>query len=161
MIRSALLLLCVPLLGACGSKGSYELHWSVSCAKDASKVCAVTSAKDCADAGMDAVAVVAVRGDGRTRSLFPCFGPLGALGHGPGLDQGPVDLEITALSPGSETLAGPIGTQAAIPSTGVVPVEVTLPRPPACGDGVDNNGNGLVDMMDPVCQSPTDNAELP
>ncbi len=29
----------------------------------------------------------------------------------------------------------------------------------ACNDGVDNDGDGLVDMLDPDCHSPTDTHE--
>ena len=88
-LASILLLLALAaLLGACGSEGSYELRWSIACVTGQPAACPVKTAKDCAAVGFDAVAVVAVRGSERTRSLFPCFGPLGPVGEGPGLASG-------------------------------------------------------------------------
>lgn len=156
--------LLVPLawllfLSACGPQGSYELRWSIACTTGQPAPCPVRTAKDCADAGFDAVEVVASREGERSRALFPCFGPLGPVGHGPGLAAGLTTLEVSALSPGGQLLSGPVAVSAAIPQSGFVTVEVTLPRPPACSDGVDNDADGLVDLLDPTCQSPSDTRE--
>ena len=145
-------LLSLPLLGACGSQGSYQLHWSITC-KTSQSTCPIETPKDCSDAGLDAISVQAVRGTDQVHSLFPCFGPLGPTGNGPGLGQGPIDLEVSALSPGGEVLVGPVSTTATIPPTGVISVDITLPRPPACNDGVDNDQDGLVDLADPECNN--------
>lgn len=147
------------LLAACGPQGSYELRWSIACTTGQPAPCPVRTAKDCADAGFDAVEVVAVREGERTRALFPCFGPLGPVGQGPGLGAGPTTLEASALSPGGQLLSGPVAVEAAIPESGLATVEVTLPRPPECSDGVDNDADGLVDLLDPTCQSPADTRE--
>jgi hypothetical protein len=162
MARQALLLPLLPLIvavAACGEQGSYELRWSIACATGAVESCSIRTAKDCSDAGFDAVQVVASHELERVRALFPCFGPLGPAGQGPGLDAGAVSLEVSALSPGGQLLSGPVSVDAVIPGAGLVPVGVTLPRPPACSDGVDNDGDGMVDMLDPGCQSPTDTQE--
>ncbi|HVV89337.1 MAG TPA: lytic murein transglycosylase, partial [Solirubrobacterales bacterium] len=37
----------------------------------------------------------------------------------------------------------------------------TTPAVPQCSDGIDNDGDGLVDMEDPDCSSPSDNTEGP
>jgi hypothetical protein len=37
----------------------------------------------------------------------------------------------------------------------------TAPTVPQCSDGIDNDGDGLIDMEDPACSSPSDNSEGP
>jgi hypothetical protein len=155
-----LLLTLVGSLAACGAGGSYELRWDIACESGEPEPCPVVTAQDCAAAGFDAVQVVAVAPGGQfTRTLFPCFGAAGPMGEGPGLDSGEYVLEVSALSPGGQLLVGPVAVSATIPGSGLVPVQVTLPRPPACQDGVDNDGDGLVDGLDPGCDSPEGTSE--
>ena len=156
MIRPFLLAPFALLAAACGTQGTYELHWSIACVTGQPDPCPVSTAQDCSLTGFDAVAVVAVRGTQSTRSLFPCFSPLGPMGLGPGLGRGPTTLEVSGLSPGGQLLAGPVAVDVDIPAIGAVSTAVMLPRPAACRDGVDNDGDGLVDMMDPDCHSPDD-----
>jgi hypothetical protein len=74
--------------------------------------------------------------------VLASFLALAAVGAGiagaSGLSQG------SALTPGVTTAAPP-------PS----------PQTPACANGADDDGDGLVDMADPDCSSPTDTSEAP
>jgi murein DD-endopeptidase MepM/ murein hydrolase activator NlpD len=47
------------------------------------------------------------------------------------------------------------------PASPVSPATATAPVPPACSDGIDNDGDGLVDMEDPDCTEPSDTTEEP
>jgi Transglycosylase SLT domain/Peptidase family M23 len=70
----------------------------------------------------------------------------------------------TALGVGLAGAESPASTESAasLPSAPTLPALSTNPAPlPACSDGVDNDGDGLVDMEDPNCSSPTDNSEEP
>jgi hypothetical protein len=158
-MKNARLLLPVltVLLAGCGSKGSYALRWTIGCSDSTSAKCQVAKTKDCSQVGLDSIeAVASVENKNQSElSVFPCFtigdGP---LGRGPELDVGLVDLSVSGLSAGGQVLTGPVDvTAVSIPETGFVEVWVTLPTPPACSDGVDNDGDGLVDMMDPDCKS--------
>ena len=59
-------------------------------------------------------------------------------------------------SDGSSTQAPPTTTSPITPS-----VTTTTPAAPQCSDGIDNDGDGLIDMEDPDCSSPTDTLEGP
>src|ERR1700761_456821 len=63
-----------------------------------------------------------------------------------------------AGSSGSSTEAPASGTTT-MPST--TPTPTTTPTVPQCADGIDNDGDGLIDMEDPDCSSPSDNTEGP
>src|ERR1700761_7231301 len=63
-----------------------------------------------------------------------------------------------AGSSGSSTEAPASGTTT-MPST--TPTPTTTPTVPQCADGIDNDGDGLIDMEDPDCTSPADNTEGP
>src|SRR5215469_462582 len=67
----------------------------------------------------------------------------------------------TALA-GAETTgpsgpSGPTGPVESTPGTTLTPP----PPAPACSNGVDDDGDGLVDMEDPDCESPEDTTEEP
>jgi len=150
-------------LAACGGDGSYELHWTVACTTGGTQACEIKTARDCAAVGFDSVQVTAKHGASATATLFPCFTPdQGPIAYGPGLDQGASTLEVQAAGPGGQLLSGPVSVDASIPASGFVRVDVNFPRPPACSDGVDNNGNGLVDLADPGCKGdPKGTSESP
>ncbi|MCC6751279.1 MAG: hypothetical protein IT371_26740 [Deltaproteobacteria bacterium] len=149
------------LLGACGPSGSYELRWSVGCDKPGDPACAVRSVRDCSLRGIDAVEVLAQTGDTLEVTRFACFSIAeGAVGRGPGLPTGPATLEVYGLNPGGLRLIGPVRVAASIPESGLVSVHAALPAPPACGDGMDDDGDGLVDLFDPQCADPKDPDEL-
>ncbi|HEX4752300.1 MAG TPA: lytic murein transglycosylase [Solirubrobacterales bacterium] len=72
---------------------------------------------------------------------------------------------VTTLLPGlaSSTSTEPGGSDS---STGTPPAATTSsttsnPAVPQCSDGIDNDGDGLIDMEDPDCSSPSDNTEGP
>ncbi len=155
-------LMMLILTAGCGEAGSYDLVWSVGC--DKAKVCndcVMQNAMGCSAFGLDSV-VVRVKRDAveEAVSAFPCFSrQVGANGQGPGLEPGLVTLEVTGLSPGGLVLTGPVSTKVTIAETGLVPGCVKLPAPAACNDGVDNDGDGLVDGHDPQCQDQKDTDE--
>ncbi len=157
----ALLLAAALLLGACGEAGSYELHWSLGCPGTDPSACALRTVQECSQVGVDSMVVYALRGDQQeARSIFPCFTEgEGGVGRGPGLDPGTLTLRVSALSPGGQTLSGPVEAQVAVAESGLVEVWVDVPPPPACNDGVDNDGDGHVDLNDPACADLQDTDE--
>ncbi|HET9676980.1 MAG TPA: lytic murein transglycosylase, partial [Solirubrobacterales bacterium] len=63
-----------------------------------------------------------------------------------------VAANLAGADPLSESTAvTPLTTTTAIPSL----------QPPACANGLDDDGDGLVDMEDPDCESPEDTTEIP
>ena len=162
MFKTTLALFGLLLAAGCGEASSYELTWTVGC--DAAKACAscpMDSAMSCSKAGLDSVVVRVFRDAAEeAASSFPCFSAQdGALGRGPGLDPGKVRLQVTGISPGGLLLTGPVSMEVTIPDTGMVAGCVKLPAPAACNDGVDNDGDGLVDMHDPGCADAKDTDE--
>jgi hypothetical protein len=66
----------------------------------------------------------------------------------------------TALAGAAPT--GPSGATGPVESTlGTTTTLVPSPQAPACANGVDDDGDGLVDMEDPNCESPEDTTEEP
>jgi hypothetical protein len=76
---------------------------------------------------------------------------------------------VTTLLPGlaSSTSTEPTGsastatTPPAATTTPGTSSTTSAPAVPQCSDGVDNDGDGLIDMEDPDCSSPSDNTEGP
>jgi murein DD-endopeptidase MepM/ murein hydrolase activator NlpD len=72
---------------------------------------------------------------------------------------------ITALGvgmAGADTETGLGGSRATEALPAAPSRQTTAPgRKPACSNGVDDDGDGLVDMEDPNCSSPEDNSEAP
>ncbi|HEX4308180.1 MAG TPA: lytic murein transglycosylase [Solirubrobacterales bacterium] len=69
-----------------------------------------------------------------------------------------------AQGAGSPSGSGTADTTTTPPSSatpGITPPVTTTPTAPApqCSDGIDNDGDGLIDMEDPDCTSPSDNSE--
>lgn len=119
------------------------------------RTCAFSSIKDCSSLGIDSVQVTVVEvGGGEVRVVHPCYvvgeGP---LGRGPGLAAGDAVLTVWGRSAGAQPFVGPVELRLTIPDSGLVEGQVTLPRPSQCKDGVDNDGDGLVDQLDPQCAS--------
>jgi hypothetical protein len=61
---------------------------------------------------------------------------------------------------GSSSSEGPSSGSTTTPSTTPTTPSTTTPVP-QCSDGVDNDGDGLIDMEDPDCSSPSDETEGP
>jgi len=143
----------LAIMVGCGQAGSYQLTWKWKNLRPGGADCAIRSVKACSSMGVDALVVRVLRGgDLEARVIHACYDPTaGASGLGPDLAGGQVELEVRAQSPAAKTLAGPVKVSALIPASGLVRVSVTLPRPNPCADGVDNDGDGLVDRMDPPC----------
>lgn len=161
MLRRLLFQLTIPAtltLCACGDTSSYELHWTIGCAGGSS--CEPQSIKGCSSVGLDSVHVEATTGAEVTVSVFPCYSPgEGAVGRGPDLEPGAGTLAVTGLSPAGIALTEPVTAKVQIPEGGLGPVTVDLPLPAQCGDGVDNDLDGLVDLLDPDCADTADTDE--
>jgi hypothetical protein len=147
---------CGSLL-ACGDESTYELRWTLGCESGLGP-CEITSARDCTRVGVGHIEVEALQGTNRTRTVMLCFGaPDGAVGRGPGLSAGAVELTVWPLSAGARRLpVEPATVSGEIPTSGVVELRVDVPVAPACSDGVDNDGDDHVDLFDPECESDTD-----
>jgi hypothetical protein len=73
----------------------------------------------------------------------------------------------TTTTPSTTTTTTPSTTTTTTPST--TTTTPAVPLPPAsgttqltqCSDGIDNDGDGLIDMEDPDCSSPSDTNEAP
>ncbi len=59
------------------------------------------------------------------------------------------------------TTTTPSTTTTTAPSTALPPATTTPSGTTQCSDGIDNDGDGLVDMEDPNCTSPSDTNEAP
>jgi murein DD-endopeptidase MepM/ murein hydrolase activator NlpD len=66
-----------------------------------------------------------------------------------------------ALSVLGVSLAGADPLAESTPVEGATTTAVPALQAPACANGVDDDGDGLVDLADPDCSSPTDNSEAP
>jgi hypothetical protein len=69
----------------------------------------------------------------------------------------PADADGDGVPDSADACPGtPAGTQ--VDSTGC-PINNPPPPTPACSDGIDNDGDGLIDLADPGCTSPSDTDE--
>lgn len=83
---------------------------------------------------------LAVVGTSPAASRRDVVGPLlPSVGNSSATESGSEETGSTSIAPASPT--------------------TTTPTLPQCSDGIDNNGNGLIDMEDPGCSSPSDNSE--
>gem|GEM_PF-3331366 len=159
LLPSAFLIIGVFLATGCGPSRSYELHWKIGCA-GTSGYCNVESAKDCSALGFDTVVVEVSSSSPSIRSQFSCYSPVsGPVGFGPDLPAGPITLSVSAQSAGGQLLSGPITVNGQVPSDGYGRINVELPRAKACSDGVDNDGDGAVDLNDAQCTEADDDNE--
>jgi hypothetical protein len=70
--------------------------------------------------------------------------------------------ELNGSSEGSSTSATTGESTVTPPAAVTTPsTTTTTPAVPQCSDGIDNDGDGLIDMEDPYCSSPSDNTEGP
>ena len=160
-MRRYLLVAAAGLLAGCGGSGSYELRWSI-CSDSGDATCQVKSVLDCSRHGLDSIEVLAQRpGSGdHKRSTFPCFSPDdGPVGRGPDLESGVTELTIYGLSASAIRLTRPAVTSVSIPDEGLAQATIDIPAPPQCLDGVDNDLDGLVDLMDTDCTDGNDTDE--
>jgi hypothetical protein len=137
-------------LGGCSSKGSYQLAWTFDPG--------VTIASgDCARRGVAGLQITGDNGGGQDVFVALC-------------DAGSVVREVSTGS--WSVTASPVDGRGRVQLQGGVPlvstppatVEVTgdhvtlttpavivIPTLPECSDGVDNDGDGRVDLDDPTC----------
>ncbi|HTR74926.1 MAG TPA: lytic murein transglycosylase [Solirubrobacterales bacterium] len=62
---------------------------------------------------------------------------------------------------GSEESTTPSGSSTSTPEGATPGTSTSATTAPQCSDGIDNDGDGLIDMEDPDCSSPSDNSEAP
>lgn len=145
--------LTLPALAGCGEEGSFELSWTIGKKP-------VTSIRDCSSHGLDSVEVLAQSSGESRRAIFPCYSPNdGPVGRGPGLEPGQTPLTVYGLSASALRLTAPVQATVEIPETGLTSLDVDIPEPPQCLDGVDNDGDGFVDLLDTGCESGSDPSE--
>lgn len=151
-------LIALLFVGACGEEGSYELSWVFDCPQGGAADCGPTNARQCSGVGLDSIKVQVLRdGAQEASSIFPCYSSAdGARGFGPGLGPGQVTLRVSGFAPGGQQLVADKDAAAEIPELGFVKVQVKLTPPKACADGVDNDGDGQVDLLDPGCKDAAD-----
>jgi hypothetical protein len=98
--------------------------------------------------------------------IFPCAPHSGE--HT--IDAGDYILQVTPLNPRGERLTdprtgvavAPVEVPVTVPSEGTTATDpVTLTPNPACADGVDNDGDGLIDLADPDCGNALGESEAP
>ncbi len=71
---------------------------------------------------------------------------------------------VTALGvgmAGADPLTGVDGTQPATPTTALSTTPIPSAQTPACSNGIDDDGDGLIDTADPDCTSPSGTSEAP
>jgi hypothetical protein len=158
--RLAILVAAVFLLGACGQSGTYNLTWSFMTADGTPG----DAASACGAHGVHAVLVTALTTDGTATSSEIARCTPGHFSHGiaPGtwhfkaqalnaLDN-PLDDMAAGLKPDAQP------DQVDISDGGSADLMVVFIPLPECGDGVDNDGDGRVDIDDPDCGCATTGA---
>ena len=99
------------------------------------------------------------------------FLSLAAIGIG-GTASAGAALPLASVTEALSGLTGSSGSSSESPSsssttittpstTSTTPSTTSTAPLPQCSDGIDNDGDGLIDMEDPDCTSPTDNSEAP
>jgi hypothetical protein len=156
--RSAGFALVLGLLAGCGSDGSYTVSWQFFTTADATADGdpMEPAAAACGKHGVDAILVSAVSADGgRHQTTALCAA--GQLADGIGAGQWQFtfsQLDVRgAVIPLPEGAADP--ERSATVAEGGEPAKlepdvVFIPQP-ACGDGVDNDRDGRIDLDDPDC----------
>jgi len=159
-----LLLLAVMsgILAGCGPDASYTLSWFVAGETR-------SDAYGCSSHGIDAIMVQAVHtssGEPADVAIFPCA-PHYATRK---IHSGTYLLYVAPLNARGQRLVDPrtgvarepLEVPVTIPEDGSLVVgPVTIEPNPACSDGVDNDGDGLVDLADPDCQDALGASEAP
>jgi hypothetical protein len=164
MRAAALVLLLAAAAGSagCGPNGSYTLPWFVAGETR-------SDAYGCSSRGVDGVQVQALHassGEPADLVLFPCAPHFGE--HK--IDAGDYILQVTPLNARGERLTdprtgvaiAPVEVTVKVPASGTINLDpVTLTPNPACSDGVDNDGDGLIDLADPDCGNAVGESEAP
>src|SRR5437868_5802177 len=68
---------------------------------------------------------------------------------------------VAALLGSSAAGADPLGESTAVEPSPTTTTAVPALQAPACANGIDDDGDGLVDMADPDCTEPGDTSEAP
>lgn len=150
-------LLACPLLG-CGDDPTYSLTW-----RFANEAPAPFSARSCGLAGVESFDGIESRADGSDRRTFKAVCGAGRVERS--IPAGEWTVQLQGLDPsGRVPASGAPADMFLVGKTAPFVVEFGQPKPlvevvikprKTCADGIDNNGNGLVDGDDPPCQSTT------
>ena len=148
-------LLTSSLVG-CGDDPTYTLSW-----RFANEAPAPFSARSCGLAGVESFEGVEYRSDGSERRMFKAVCGTGRLDRS--IPAGEWNVTLQGLDPSGRLLpAGASAEMLLLGQTGPFVVEFGQPKllvevvvnpRKTCADGIDNNGNGLVDGDDSACQS--------
>ena len=155
MPRSLALGLCATAglalaMASCKQDGSYRVSWSFMPATSTSP--SENAASGCGQHGVDGILVTAVdTSTDSDRVLAICT--LGQVTRG--VPVGTWAFQVQAVDAQGAVIAA-VAPMQVLDQTVVdgqttdVP-QVTLSYPPACQDGIDNDGDGRVDLDDPGC----------
>ena len=145
-------MLAFALCCGCGSSGTFDLSWVISDEVEADVLA-------CSRHGIDGIQVQAVKAGSLEPVdlvVFPC-----APHHGVrSIESGDYVLYVSAVNLRGERLVDPATGEArphqeitaTVPESSTVQAgPVSIVPNPACADGVDNDGDGLVDLSDPDC----------
>ena len=159
----------------CAAEPAFTARWSVEDAEDDESFPALTSAQQCSSLGIGSVSIETFGATkGGTRTLLdlrerPCFPPTfvddDAAVAGPELTPGDYVVAVRGIrrdgASWTEILPADCDERQPLPvACASITVEdgetVTLDdfelsAPPQCEDGIDNDGDGLVDQRDPGC----------
>lgn len=146
-------LILLALAGAgCGDEPSYVLRW-----RFADEPPGPFSAWNCGVRGVEAFQGTETAADGSRRSFRTVCG-VGEVRRS--LPAGDWTVSLVGIDPAGQLPAEPQRSQLtgtagpfSLQADGPEPiVEVVVPVRPACADGIDNDGDGLVDADDDACQ---------
>jgi hypothetical protein len=155
MPRSLALGLCATAaltlaIAGCKQDGSYRVSWSF--VADASSGEPQSAAFGCGQHGVDAILVSAIdtNADGDQVLAICTQGQVAR-----GVPVGTWAFQVQALDAQGGLMSSVVPTLSiadqVIVDAETTDVLVTLTAPPACSDGIDNDGDGRVDLDDPDC----------
>jgi hypothetical protein len=149
-----LFLLAALATAACRSEGEYELSWRFA---DVTGLPVKFSAAECGAHGVEAFDVIEQpEGGSLTKFAAPC----GRGGVTRSVSAGRFRLFLNALNLDGHVQQRPDSKKAVTAESAPfevdgngppVTVMITIAPLPACGDGVDNDRDGRVDLDDPDC----------
>jgi hypothetical protein len=142
----------VLAVASCSQNGSYRLSWIF--AVDATAVPESTST-GCGRHYVDSIWATGTDDAGDAQQIVALCTPGWVTANAP---PGTWSFSVQMLDAQGAVIMVPTQTTSAEPITADGPqaqFSVTL-VPPACSDGIDNDGDGLVDLADPDCKGDPD-----
>jgi hypothetical protein len=148
-------------MAGCGNNGKFRVGWTFH-----EGLALVPGSGDCAKHGVSTISIVGSSGG----SASPTYGVAAACAAGSfagelpagtwALHLGAIDGEGRRKEPaGSGFLEGDVTLEVADGQTVEPAAPIFLKPQPTCRDGVDNDGDGRVDLDDPGCAGGPDTSE--